>query len=62
MRYNNNEIYFDVTEELKAIVSPYVHPNLLLAAAGIEARLAGQNGNPLQRGLWEDRLYFQVIG
>ena len=26
LRYNNNEIYFDVTEQLKAVVGPYVHP------------------------------------
>ena len=26
LRYNNNEIYFDVTEELKAVAGPYVHP------------------------------------
>lgn len=56
MRYNNNEIYFDVTEELKAIVGPYVHSNVLLTATSIEARSMRQNGNALLRGLWEDRL------
>jgi len=30
LRYTNNEIYFDVTEELKAVVGPYVHPISLM--------------------------------
>lgn len=29
LRYNNNEIYFDVAEVLKAVVGPCVQPNLL---------------------------------
>ena len=44
LRYNNNEIYFDVSEVLKAVAGPCVE-NILLTAVGPE--LARQDGDAL---------------
>ena len=56
LRYNNNEIYFDVTEELKAVVGPYVRPILLITSIGVYPHMAVQTRDGLLRGLREDRL------
>ena len=56
LRYSSNEIYFDVTEELKAVVGPCVHPTLLTTTVGADTELTEQNGDALLRCLWEDRL------
>jgi len=44
LRYNNNEIYFDVTEELKAVVGPSVHRTSLIATTGTDLESMAQNG------------------
>jgi len=54
LRYNNNEIYFDVTEELKAVVGPYVHPVSPVIATGADLELMTQNGDTFLRCVWED--------
>ena len=51
MRYNNNEIYFDVVEVLKAVAGPCVEP-ILLTTVGPES--ARQDGDAVLRGAWED--------
>ena len=56
LRYNNNEIYFDVTEELKAVVGPYVHPILPIIPIGVYPYLTVQGRDALLRDLREDRL------
>ena len=56
MRYNNNEIYFDVTEELKAIVGPYVHPILPITPIGVYPYSTVQGRDALLRDFREDRL------
>jgi len=45
LRYNNNEIYFDVTEELKAVVGSYVHPVLMGTTTDTDSKLTEQNGD-----------------
>ena len=62
LRYNNNEIYFDVTEELKAVVGPYVHSASPIASIGTDLKSMTQNGNAFLRRFWEDWLQLQVIG
>lgn len=61
LRYNNNEIYFDVTEELKAVVGPCVHSASPTTPTGPDLKLVAQNGDALLRRVWEDRLQLQVI-
>jgi hypothetical protein len=51
----NNEIHFDVTEVLKAIVGPHVHPVLLVISC---SKLTGRKTLPAgiklfrTRGIW----------
>jgi len=41
LRYTSDEIYFDVSEKLKAVVGPYVHFNSLMSAADTETKVDG---------------------
>ena len=56
LRYNNNEIYFDVTEELKAVVGPCVHCTSPITTTGTDLDSMSQNGDAFLRCVWEDRL------
>ena len=55
LRYHNNEIYFDVTEELKAVVGSCVHFTSPITATGSDLESLTQNGDAFLRCVWDDR-------
>lgn len=53
VRYNNNEIYFDVVETLEAIMNKYVCPFALRCVGiGLDPVTLSRNGTPAVSTIW----------